>query len=199
MARSSKLMRPDDVGLGGFDSHTLPPAGFRLASLAARAWLAALTCPRAPRRAAARRHERKKPETPRRSSRRAPTRFSRRRRQARVKPFTLPPIFAAPRLRLFGVDSRDGTGRPRPKVRRRHVFSGRGDVVGAAAPLRGGRAHRESVPRRFGAADVRDGPDHRPRAARRARQSGRRDVDADHDTSPELVRARSCTSRIGSR
>jgi hypothetical protein len=27
MAQSSKLMRPDDVGLGGFDSHTLPPAG----------------------------------------------------------------------------------------------------------------------------------------------------------------------------
>jgi hypothetical protein len=26
MAQSSKLMRPDDVGLGGFDSHTLPPA-----------------------------------------------------------------------------------------------------------------------------------------------------------------------------
>jgi hypothetical protein len=28
MAQSSKLMRPDDVGLGGFDSHTLPPAVF---------------------------------------------------------------------------------------------------------------------------------------------------------------------------
>jgi hypothetical protein len=30
MAQSSKLMRPDDVGLGGFDSHTLPPAGLLL-------------------------------------------------------------------------------------------------------------------------------------------------------------------------
>jgi hypothetical protein len=30
MAQSSKLMRPDDVGLGGFDSHTLPPAGVAL-------------------------------------------------------------------------------------------------------------------------------------------------------------------------
>src|ERR1035437_8758355 len=30
MAQSSKLMRPDDVGLGGFDSHTLPPAGVTL-------------------------------------------------------------------------------------------------------------------------------------------------------------------------
>jgi len=30
MAQSSKLMRPDDVGLGGFDSHTLPPAGSAL-------------------------------------------------------------------------------------------------------------------------------------------------------------------------
>src|ERR1039458_4160294 len=30
MAQSSKLMRPDDVGLGGFDSHTLPPAGLAL-------------------------------------------------------------------------------------------------------------------------------------------------------------------------
>jgi hypothetical protein len=28
MAQSSKLMRPDNVGLGGFDSHTLPPADF---------------------------------------------------------------------------------------------------------------------------------------------------------------------------
>jgi len=35
MAQSSKLMRPDDVGLGGFDSHTLPPAGpaLRVAAL----------------------------------------------------------------------------------------------------------------------------------------------------------------------
>src|SRR5215213_2140923 len=32
LLQSSKLARPDDVGLGGFDSHTLPPARPHLTS-----------------------------------------------------------------------------------------------------------------------------------------------------------------------
>ena len=55
-------MRPDDVGLGGFDSHTLPPAGSPRAVLALRAMaLAGARVPRSARGGRAR--VRQKPDT----------------------------------------------------------------------------------------------------------------------------------------